>query len=320
MTAPIGGDTAFAPPPPLAATRLAPGLTLDPLPTVERRWTTWLGMLISLAILAVALDQLRGTPVSHILSLVPRGIGFWAVFGLAYLSTPLSEWVIYRRLWNLPVSGMGALLRKRVTNEILLGYLGEVYFYTWVRRAGLITRAAPFGAIKDSAILSALTGNVVTLAMLAAAVPFFKLLQLGLGGKAMIGSLGVLAVTSFALLLLRQRLFTLPRPELIRIAVIHLGRIAATIGLTALMWHLILPGVGVVWWLVLATLRQLLSRLPLIPNKDLAFVGLAVFVVGRDGDVAAMIAMLGSLILLTHLLVGATLAATDLIQRDKATA
>ena len=57
----------------------------------------------------------------------------------------------------------------------------------------------------------------------AAAVPFFKLLQLGLGGKAMIGSLGVLAVTSFALLLLRQRLFTLPRPELIRIAVIHLG-------------------------------------------------------------------------------------------------
>jgi len=317
MTVPIGGDTALSPPPPLAASRLTTTLTLDPLPAVERRWTAWLGSLISLAILAVALDQLRGTPVSHILSLVPRGIGFWLVFGLAYLSTPLSEWIIYRRLWNLPASGMAALLRKRVTNEILLGYLGEIYFYTWVRRAGLITRAAPFGAIKDSAILSALTGNVVTLAMLAAAVPFFKLLQLGLGGKAMIGSLGVLAVTSFAMLLLRQRLFTLPRPELVRIAVVHLARIAATIGLTALMWHLILPGVGVVWWLVLATLRQLLSRLPLIPNKDLAFVGLAVFVVGRDGDVGAMVAMLGSLILLTHLLVGASLAATDLLQRDK---
>jgi hypothetical protein len=82
------------------------------------------------------------------------------------------------------------------------------------------------------------------------------------------------------------------------------------------MWHLILPDVGLVWWLILATLRQLLSRLPLVPNKDLAFVGLAVFVVGRDGDVAAMVALLGSLILLTHLLVGAALGAGGLFQQE----
>jgi hypothetical protein len=131
-----------------------------------------------------------------------------------------------------------------------------------------------------------------------------------------IGSLGVLAVSSLAMLLLRRRLFTLPREELVWITLLHLARIAATVGLTALMWHLILPGVGLVWWLILATLRQLLSRLPLIPNKDLAFVGLAVFVVGRDGDVAAMVALLGSLILLTHLLVGAALGAGGLFQQD----
>lgn len=316
MTAPIGGDTALAPPLPLLDKSLPAPLVLDPAPAVERRWTAWVGSVISVLILAVSLDQLRGTDVAHILSLVPRGGAFWGVFALAYLATPASEWVIYRRLWAIPATGFAALLRKRVTNEILLGYLGEVYFYTWVRRTGLITRTAPFGAIKDVAILSALTGNVVTLAMLAAAAPFFPLLQLGVAGKAVIGSLGVLAVSSLAMLLLRRRLFTLPREELAWITLLHLARIAATVGLTALMWHLILPGVGLVWWLILATLRQLLSRLPLVPNKDLAFVGVAVFVVGRDGDVAAMVALLGSLILLTHLLVGAALGAGGLFQQE----
>ncbi|MCM8732521.1 hypothetical protein ACFO8O_16295 [Hephaestia sp. GCM10023244] len=286
------------------------------LPAIGRRWTTIGSTLISLAILATALYQLHGTRVTDILALVPHNPAFWLVFVIAYLVTPASEWVIYHHLWSIPTSGMIALLRKRVANEIVLGYLGEVYFYAWVRRTGLITRSAPFGAIKDVAILSALTGNAVTLAMLAAAIPFFGLLQLNLGGKAVLYSLGVLAVTSFAMLLLRKRLFTLPRPELWRIAAIHLARILATIGLTALMWHLVLSAVGLVWWLILATLRQLLSRLPLMPNKDLAFVSLAIFVVGRDGDVAAMIAMIGGLILLTHLLVGSALGAAGLIRRE----
>lgn len=315
MPAPTADETTFAPSlsfHPQAASDLVTGV----LPSVGRRWAGLGSTLISLAILAAALYQLHGTPVAEILGLVPRSAFFWLVFVIAYLSTPASEWLIYHRLWSIPPSGMIALLRKRVANEIVLGYLGEVYFYAWVRRTGLITRSAPFGAIKDVAILSALTGNAVTLAMLAAALPFFGLLQLNLGGKAMLGSLGVLAVTSFAMLLLRKRLFTLPKPELWRITAIHLARIFATIGLTALMWHLVLPGVALVWWLLLSTLRQLLSRLPLMPNKDLAFVGLAIFVVGRDNDVGAMIAMIGGLILLTHLMVGSALGAAGLVRKE----
>ncbi|RIA45763.1 hypothetical protein DFR49_0288 [Hephaestia caeni] len=315
MPAPTADKTAFVPslsfhPP--AASDLMTGMP----PAIGRRWAGIGSTLISLAILAAALYQLHGTPVADILALVPRSAVFWLVFVIAYLVTPASEWVIYHRLWSIPPSGMIALLRKRVANEIVLGYLGEVYFYAWVRRTGLITRTAPFGAIKDVAILSALTGNAVTLAMLAAALPFFGLLQLDLGGKAVLSSLGVLAVTSFVMLLLRKRLFSLPRHELWWITFIHLARIVTTIGLTALMWHLVLPTVGLVWWLILATLRQLLSRLPLMPNKDLAFVGLAIFIVGRDGDVAAMIAMIGGLILLAHLLVGSTLGAAGLIRRE----
>ncbi|MGN6377120.1 MAG: hypothetical protein ACTHMG_16415 [Sphingomonas sp.] len=317
MTTSIGGNAASITPPPLGAS-LLPDLTLHPLPAIQRRWTAWAGGLVSLAILAAAIVRLRGTAVADMAEHLPHGVLFWTVFVLAYVATPGSEWVIFRRLWSIPSSGFVALLRKRVTNELVLGYLGEVYFYAWVRRTGLITRSAPFGAIKDVAILSALAGNVMTLAMLAAAAPFFSLLQLGIGGRALLGSLGIVALSSLAMLVLRRHLFTLPRADLAGITTVHLIRVTAMLGLTAMLWHLALPSVGLAWWLLLSTLRQLLSRLPLVPNKDIAFVGVAVFATGSHTDIATVVALVGSLTLVAHLLVAAVLGGVGLFERGQA--
>jgi len=78
------------------------------------------------------------------------------------------------------------------------------------------------------------------------------------------------------------------------------------------MWHLLLPAVALSWWLLLATFRQLLSRLPFLPNKDVVFAGLAVFLVGQDGPIVSAMALMASLILAAHLLVGGVLVAADL--------
>ena len=59
-------------------------------------------------------------------------------------------------------------------------------------------------------------------------------------------------------------------------------------GLTALMWHLAMPAVALSWWLLLATMRMLLSRLPFVPNKDIVFAGIAVLLVGHDLEIAAL--------------------------------
>ena len=131
-----------------------------PLAVASRNWTRWVGPGISLLILAAVLYQLRGLDFAGIWKMLPVSIGFWTAFIGYYMAAPVSEWIIFRRLWGLPVQGIAALLRKLVSNEILLGYIGEVYFYAWARRHATIT-SAPFGAIKDSAILSALAGNVV---------------------------------------------------------------------------------------------------------------------------------------------------------------
>jgi hypothetical protein len=291
------------------------GRMIDPEPLVgsRRHWTRWAGPVVSLLILAAVAWQLRKFDFTHFVAPLPVSPGFWLAFLLYYLAGPASEWIIFRRLWDLPVEGFFALLRKLVSNSILLGYLGEVYFYAWARRNAHIT-AAPFGAIKDVSILSALTGNLVTLAMVAISAPLFHSLHLGFDGSAFVLSTVFVTVISLAVLLLRKRLFTLPRRELWIISAIHIGRIIATILLAAVMWHILLPAVALTWWLLLGTLRQLVSRLPFLPNKDVVFAGLAVFFVGNDANIASAMALMAGLILGANLLVGALLGASELVR------
>ncbi|MBW8783285.1 MAG: hypothetical protein JF593_01380 [Novosphingobium sp.] len=267
---------------------------------------------VSVALLAMVAAQFRNLDFDAIMRMIPVSPVFWLAFVVYYLVQPISELFIYRRLWNLPLSGFGALLRKLVCNELLLGYLGEVQFYAWARSRINLT-AAPFGAIKDVTILSALTGNIATLALLILAWPLVSSGALALELKSTFASLGVVLVTSFAILLLRQKLFSLERRDLWFVANVHGLRIASYLVLAALLWHQVLPAVPIAIWLVLATLRMLVSRLPLIPNKDVVFAGLAVVLLGRETQLGNLMTMMAGLVLAAHLFVGACFALAELI-------
>ncbi len=269
--------------------------------------------LLSLLLLAMVAIQYQRLSLPLLAEMLPTSIAFWSIFALYYLSGPLGEWIIYRKLWTLPAAGIGALLRKMVSNELLLGYLGEVQFYAWAR-SRLKIGAAPFGAIKDVTILSALTGNIATLLMLAIAWPLVSSSVAGIELRTTIFSLSIVLCTSLLILLLRQKLFTLPRRDLWFIVVIHALRIIAVTGLAALMWHLALPGVSFVIWAMLAALRMLVSRLPLVPNKEVVFAGLAVFVLGHDVLIASMMTLIAAAILITHLCVGGVFAVAGLAE------
>lgn len=291
---------------------------IDPAPLVEKskNWTKWAGPAISFLILAAVSYQLRQLDFHTLAALMPSTPLFWGTFIAFYIVGPASEWVIFRKLWWLPAGGFAALLRKLVSNEILLGYLGEVYFYAWARRNARLS-ASPFGAIKDVAILSALTGNVFTLLMVIASAPFLGSLELGIDNAAFLTSAIFILGSSIVALLLRKRLFTLPRHELWFVAWAHVARIVISTLLAAIMWHLLLPSVALSWWLLLATARQLISRLPFLPNKDVVFAGLAVFLVGSDQQIAAAMALMASLILGAHLLVGGSLGLSALLDESR---
>ncbi len=280
------------------------------LAVTRRDWAWWLGAAISLAILIAVLFQLRQVDVSEVLALVPASPLFWAAFAGAYFVGPAGDWLIFRRLWNIPAAGFVALVRKMIGNELLLGYIGEVYFYTWARRRTQMT-SAPFGAIKDVAILSALTGNATTMVMLVLAFPLLGTLRFGIEPSTLIASVAIVLGTSSLLLLYRKKIFSLPRAELIYASAIHMLRILLYAGLSAWAWHLVLPQVSFSWWLLLSACRQLLSRLPLMPNKDVVFAGLAVFMIGHDAEIGELMTMMATLTLATHIVVGLFLAIAE---------
>lgn len=303
---------------PLIDARQALG-PLVPAPLGRKRWSWigWAGPFISLALLAAVFLQLGSLDLSALFALVPRTPLFWAVFVLTYSLTPLFDWLIFNRLWSIPAGGLAALFHKRLSNELLIGYVGDVYFYAWAR-ANVRMAGSPFGAVKDSAILSGLVGNLVTLAMLALTFPLLSSLRLALDGGVLGLSLGILVLTSLVPMLIGRRIFSLPAPERRMVAAMHFARIVANMLLYAALWHLMLTDVPLSWWLMLSTVRLALSRLPLVPNKDVLFAGVATFLVGREGEIAQVLALLASLLLATHLLVGLMIGIHGMISRRKA--
>lgn len=270
------------------------------------------GLVLTLATIAMIIVAARELSLQAIMAMLPTRPLFWIAFALLYMLIPLSEWVIFHRLWGIPASGIVALTRKYVANEVVLGYLGEAKFYTWARQ-NVRLETAPFGAIKDVAILSAMVGNLVTLVLLALVWPLLRTSAIGLDLRSTMLSLAVVLGSSILILVLRSKLFSLPRADLKFISLVHLVRVVAFVLLTAFVWHLALPGLDSSAWLLLATLRMLVTRLPLIANKDLVFATLAMFTLGNVPHLAPMLAMIAALILASHIVVGSLTALSELV-------
>lgn len=292
---------------PFVAAPLADGL---------RRWLPIAGPLFSLGILAAVVWRLQQMDVGGIWSRIPTSPGFWLLFPFYYFALSIADWVIFRRLWHIPPAGIGALLRKRLSNDLLVGYSGELYFYTWARRRADIS-GAPFGAIKDVAILSAIAGNVVTLILFALAYPVLGRVDLGIQPHVALLAVIIIVGPSLLALTLRGHLFSLPGAETRFVLKVHFVRLISVIALTILLWHFALPDVPLRWWMTLASLQILVSRLPLVPNKDVVFAGICILLIGHDTRVVELSAQIASLVLVGHILVAIGLTATWAVRRRR---
>ncbi|MBU6206673.1 MAG: hypothetical protein KGQ42_03190 [Alphaproteobacteria bacterium] len=294
---------------------------LDPEPLMASgwRWTRFIGPFFSIALLIAGAVwfQRRNHELGKLFDEIPTNPRFWIVFTFGYMAGPTTDWVIFRRLWGIPFSGIIALMRKQVTNELLPSYSGEVYFYTWARRNAHLT-GTPFGAIKDVAILSALIGNLVTLGMLGFAYRLFGTLLGGGDAFYFALSIGFITLSSLVMMFFRGRLFSLPRHDLWFVSGIVLIRVLIIMMTTALLWSLALPNIALVWWLVLSTVKLLLSRLPFVPNQQVLFAGVASVLIEQSRATPAHIEHVIWLVAisttLVHVLVGIILGASDLLK------
>lgn len=286
-------------PPPLAAD-IADIAALEPVQRLRSRWPTVLGGVLTLAMIVMLGRELLGDGLAGLTRAVPASPWFYVAFVGLYMAAPTGDWIIFRRLWRIPaLAGFVALHKKRIANDVVLGYSGEAYFYAWARaRAHMV--AAPFGAVKDVSLLSAIAGNAATILLCALALPIgYQLMPAGLL-HAIAGSAAITIAISVGLLIFSSRVFSLPRGELWWVFGIHCLRLAASSLLVALAWHFAMPDVSIGMWLFLSAARLLVGRLPLIPNKDLLFASFAILLIGQDRALTEMIAFVSALTLAVH--------------------
>lgn len=296
----------------------APGtmIELEPLRHLKSRWPALLGAAFSIAMVIGLGHELLGRGLGGLSRAVPTNPLFYIAFIALYMSPPTFDFLIFRRLWNIPVEGLAALVKKRIANDVVVGYSGEAYFYAWARtRAKMV--AAPFGAVKDVSILSAIAGNAVTLLMVVVALTLGQHLLPAEHYNKVMGSAVVMVAVSLPFLLFSRRVFSLPRRELWWVFGMHCLRLVAGSVLIAVAWHFALPSVSVGMWLFLAAGRMLVSRLPLIPNKDLLFANFAIVIIGQDHALSELIAFTAALTLLVHVTLIAGLSLQSIAFRGR---
>jgi hypothetical protein len=289
---------------------------LEPMETLKRRWPMVVGGIITAVMIVVLGKQLLDTGLAGLSRALPRNPFFYLFFTAYYFSPVIGDYVIFHRLWKIPAAGFAALIRKRVASD-MIGYSGEAYFYTWARQRSTMI-AAPFGAVKDVSILSAIAGSAVTLAVLVVALPFV----MGSLDDAQLGIVGWSAVVIFAMslpfLIFSKRVFSLDRRTLWFIFAVHCARVLGGAVLVAITWHFGLVSISLATLLLLSALRMLVSRLPMVPNKDLFFATIAGMSAGEHAALTQMLAIVAAMILVVHAALIIALAFAGLFTRERA--
>lgn len=288
-------------------------MSVEPVPPKHTRLLTFFSIGLSLVMAVVVGLTLLELDWDEIGALLPSSPLFWLVFAAFYMGAPLGDWFAFRQIWPVGKGALAATSRKQVFNEIVVGYLGEAYFYTWAkRRIPEYHGTTPFEAVKDVAILSAFAGNATMVALLVMLWPQMGDELLASGRGEIFWSLALVLGISLLILLARKQVFSISRGKALAIFAIHLARNIAKVLLAGVMWSLIVPEVPLVWWLYLATLRQLVTRLPLVSSKDLIFAGLAVLLLPDQPMIAATMALTAALLVAAHVLVGIVLLRGDI--------
>lgn len=287
---------------------------LQPIERIKRRWPMIVGTALTIAMVGFLAHELFDDGLGALWRTVPASPWFYVAFAILYMAPQTFDWIIFRRLWRLPLAGLAALLKKRVVNDVLpVPYAGDASFYLWAReRMQMVT--APFGAVKDVSILSAVAGNTITLVMLAIALPLGRELFTPEWWTRTLWATAGLSAMTVPFLLFSKRVFTLPARRLRWIYAIHCTRLMFGSTMIAITWHLAMPDVPVGVWMLLATGRLIVSRLP-IPNKDLLFATLAIQVIGQGQALSDLVAFTAALTLGAHVAFIVGLSIWGLVKR-----
>ncbi|MEI7789924.1 MAG: hypothetical protein WCJ15_02010 [Alphaproteobacteria bacterium] len=242
----------------------------------------------------------------------PANPGFYLLLVLQFFLQPFGDYFVYRNLWGgTSTPPMSVILRKRLMNTFMLDYSGEAYFYLWAQSRLKLAPGMLVHAIKDSNLLSGGAGLAMVYVML-----LMLLLTGGLALPAVVGAhawlyalVGTVPLLLCLVLVLGHRKFTaLSRRQIAVTFGIHFTRCLLVLAVEFGLWELSGALPSAVACLQFVALRLVVTRLPLVPNKDLIFVGAGIAAAGLANVSVTPVAMVLVILAAADLILAATVA------------
>ena len=290
----------------MAAPRAAAAWMGDEARAPFRRYIAWAFVAVVIASLAYQLHEIG---LAKVWETRPRSPLFYLFVLGGYLTLPLADVAIYRRLWGVDfLSTLAVSLRKRIYNSAFVGYSGEVMLLLWAR--GRVERSPAELAhdIKDSNILSALVSTYVTaglLIYLLASGAFSHITSAAFEAWAIV-TLGFAALAPVAFLFRRHFMFLAGGTALVVLA-IHASRFFIAQSFILGQWRVEMPEIGLGTLASLLGVQMLVARIPMLPNRDLLFVSIGIAVSGAlnlpQAQIASLLITTNAMQQLLHLLV-----------------
>ena len=248
-------------------------------------------------ILAYLVYRLSRIGWAEVWTSMPEQPLFYVLLLAIYVLLPISEGFIYGRLWHIGTfEAATAAFRKRVLNNDVLSYSGEVHFFAWAKKRLPLPPKQVLSVIKDNLILSSVASTMTAALLL---VGLFvagydaALRSIGIRGIAFVAIAIALALMVGGLIAFRRAIFGLPARTTGWVFAVHLARFFAGWVLQIWAWHVVVPSASLESWAVLLAVMVVVNRIPLVPSKDLIFASMGIELsYALDIPVAAVAAML----------------------------
>ncbi|BCI66317.1 hypothetical protein [Acetobacter aceti] len=207
----------------------------------------------------------------------PENPLFYLLQIVIYVLLPVSEWIIYRRLLTTDRRLTPAVFfQKRYLNTMLIEYSGEAYFLFWARKTLEMDHKRLMHVIRDSTLLSGAAGLVMLwITLLVFVLPgggnlpeFLTKWQRPMLTAALLPVIPCLVIV-FGGKLVTQ----MTHREMAWTFFMHLARSIINFLLEVLGWWLSGALQELTQCFDFVAMRFVLSRLPVVPGKDLIFLG-----------------------------------------------
>lgn len=237
---------------------------------------------------------------SEVWKSLPQHPLFYMYLLVMFFSLPVFQVFIYRIAWNKQLKPWPlflALMNKRVLDKDVLGYSGEMYLYLWARKHIKHSQKEILHVLKDNVIISSSASTLVAVILL---IIFFSLGRIKIPQEWLNPKIIHLLVLGFCIILtigffskFRKRIFFLKKKIIIKIFLLHIARLIFVQGIQILQWMVVLPEVPIVNWFTLLAVQIIITRIPLLPSRDLIFMGTGIemsnMISASNSSLAAML-------------------------------